>query len=133
MNREIDNGGQPYFLNGDPSKPKPISPPFPQGFFGPNLNPKTGKVFRGGKGELYEGGLRIPMMVWGPRKIKSGQKSDFLWYFPDVMPTLAELAGTKLPKNVDGISIVPTLFGTERAGRTQKKHKYLYFWRLIFR
>ena len=53
--------------------------------------------------------------------------SDFLWYFPDVMPTLAELAGTKLPVNVDGISIVPTLFGAGRAGRTQKRHKYLYW------
>jgi len=122
-----DNGGQPYFMNGDPSKPKPESPPFPHGFFGPNLNPITGEVFRGGKRELYEGGLRIPMMVWGPGKIKSGHESDFLWYFPDVMPTLAELAGTKLPTDVDGISIVPTLFGSEKAGRTQEKHKYLYW------
>lgn len=122
-----DNGGQPYFLNGDPSKLKPESPPFPQGFFGPNLNPITGETFRGGKGELYEGGLRIPMVVWGPGKVKSGQVSDLLWYFPDVMPTLAELANTKPPENVDGISIVPTLLGTAKAGRAQEKHKYLYW------
>ena len=122
-----DNGGQPYFLNGDPSKPKPEFPPFPQGFFGPNLNPITGEIFRGGKRELYEGGLRIPMIVWGPGKVKSGQVSDHLWYLPDVMPTLAELVKTKMPVNVDGISIVPTLFGPEKAGRTQEKHKYLYW------
>jgi arylsulfatase A len=122
-----DNGGQPYFLNGDPSKPKPESPLFPNGFFGPNLNPKTGETFRGGKRELYEGGLRIPMIAWGPGKVKSGHVSDFLWYFPDVMPTLAEIAGTTSPTNVDGISIVPTLFGPEKAGRTQKQHEYLYW------
>jgi len=122
-----DNGGQPYFLNGDPSKPKPEFPPFPQGFFGPNLNPITCEIFRGGKRELYEGGLRIPMIVWGPGKVKSGQVSDHLWYLPDVMPTLAELVKTKMPVNVDGISIVPTLFGPEKAGRTQEKHKYLYW------
>ncbi|MFC2142163.1 arylsulfatase [Acidobacteriota bacterium] len=122
-----DNGGQPYFLNGDPSKPKPDSPPFPHGFFGPNLNPSTGEVFRGGKRELYEGGLRIPMIVWGPGKVSPGQVSDHLWYLPDVMPTLAELAQTKPPENVDGISIVPTLFGPEKTGRTQENHKYLYW------
>jgi len=82
-----DNGGQPYFLNGDPSKPRPKEPPYPHGFFGPNLNPQTGVRFRGGKGNLYEGGLRIPMIVRWPGKIKPGRVSDHLWYFPDVMPT----------------------------------------------
>jgi arylsulfatase A-like enzyme len=122
-----DNGGQPYFLNGDPSKPKPASPPFPHGFFGPNLNPITGGVFRGGKRELYEGGLRIPMIAWGPGRVRSGRVSDHVWYLPDVMPTLAEMAGAKLPKGVDGISIVPELFGPEKAGRAQEEHEYLYW------
>lgn len=122
-----DNGGQPYFLNGDPSKPEPEHPPFPHGFFGPNLNPITGEIFRGGKRELYEGGLRIPMVVWGPGKVKAGDVTDHLCYLPDMMPTLVELAKTKKPVNVDGISIVPTLFGPEKAGRTQEKHKYLYW------
>lgn len=122
-----DNGGQPYFLNGDPTKPKPETPPFPQGFFGPNLNPITGEIFRGGKGELYEGGLRIPMIAWGPGRVRSGHVSDHLWYLPDVMPTLAELANTKPPAGVDGISIVPTLFGPQNSGRTQDKHTHLYW------
>jgi len=122
-----DNGGQPYFLNGDPLKPKPQTPPFPHGFFGPNINPVTGEVFRGGKRELYEGGLRIPMIAWGPDKVKSGHVSDHLWYFPDVMPTIAEIAKAKLPENTDGISIVPTLFGQEKVGRMQEKHEYLYW------
>ncbi len=122
-----DNGGQPYFLNGDPSKPKPEAPPFPNGFFAPNLNPITGEIFRGGKRELYEGGLRIPMIAWGPGKVRSGHVSDHLWYLPDVMPTLAEIAKVESPENVDGISIVPTLFGTEKTGRTQENHNYLYW------
>lgn len=122
-----DNGGQDYFKNGDPTKPKPAQPIFPGGFFGPNTNPVTGKRFRGGKRNLYEGGLRIPMIVRWPGKIKPGQVSDFLWYFPDVMPTLAELADTNPPKQIDGISIVPTMLGEKKAGRKQRKHDYLYW------
>jgi len=122
-----DNGGPPYFANGDPTKPRPKAPPYPAGFFGPNLNPRTGRRFRGGKGNLYEGGLRIPMIVCWPGKIKPGVVSDHLWYFPDVMPTLAELAGTKSPDNIDGISIVPILLGEDVVGRKQKKHEFLYW------
>jgi len=79
----------------------------------------------GHKRSMYEGGIRVPMIVRWPGKIKPGQVSDLPWYFPDVMPTLAELAGVshELPKNIDGISVVPTLLGRDK----QKKHEYL-FW-----
>jgi len=107
-----DNGGNAVFK----------SSTHPNGFFSPN-----GGVFRGNKGNLYEGGLRIPMLVRWPGKIKVGVVSDFLWYFPDVMPTLAELAGVKPPDNIDGISIVPTLLGENVVGRKQKNHKFLYW------
>jgi arylsulfatase A-like enzyme len=83
--------------------------------------------FRGRKGNLYEGGLRIPMIVRWPGKIKAGVVSDLLWYFPDVMPTLAELARLEPPDNIDGISIIPTLLGERAAGRRQKNHQYLYW------
>jgi len=122
-----DNGGQPYFRWGDPSKPRPKEPPYPDGFFGPNLNPRTHLRFRGGKGNLYEGGLRIPMIVRWPGRIKPGRISDHLWYFPDVLPTLAELAGVQPPGDIDGISIVPTLLGEEAAGRRQQQHRFLYW------
>lgn len=122
-----DNGGPPYFANGDPTKPRPDEPPYPDGFFGPNLNPRTGQRFRGGKGNLYEGGLRIPMIVHWPGKIKAGTVSDHIWYFPDVMPTLAELAGVEPPDNIDGISVLPTLLGEEVVGRRQAKHEFLYW------
>ena len=84
---------------------------------------------RGNKGGLYEGGLRVPLIVRWPGKIEPGSLSDHLCYFPDVMPTLAELAGATeyLPPKVDGISIVPTLIGEKAAGRKQKEHEYLYW------
>ena len=122
-----DNGGPTYFANGDPTKPRRKEPPYPHGFFGPNLNPRTGQRFRGGKGNLYEGGLRIPMIVRWPGRIKAGVVSDHLWYFPDVMPTLAELAGVEPPDNIDGISIIPTLLGERAARRKQSKHEFLYW------
>jgi len=112
-----DNGGNDYFRDKD----------HPRGFHGPNVNPKTGVAFRGQKGNLYEGGLRIPMIVAWPGHIEPGRTSDLLWYFPDVLPTLAELAGAKPPDDVDGISIVPELLGEKAAGRPQKQHEYLYW------
>lgn len=112
-----DNGGNDYFASDD----------HPRGFHAPNVNPVTGVEFRGHKGNLYEGGLRVPMIVRWPGKIQPGRVSDLLWYFPDVMPTIAELTGTKAPDDIDGISIVPELIGEEAAGHPQAEHKYLYW------
>ena len=113
------------FLSGDNGgNQKPFSSEkYPRGFFGPNVNPKTGEYFRGGKGNLYEGGLRIAYMVRWPGKIESGTVSDHLGYFPDVMPTLAELTGAEMPKSIDGISFAPTLLGSGK----QQEHPYLYW------
>lgn len=82
--------------------------------------------YRGAKTNFYEGGIREPTIVRWPGKIKAGSTSDFLGYFPDVMPTLAGLAGAadKLPANLDGISFVPTLLGQSER---QKQHDYLYW------
>ena len=67
------------------------------------------------------------MMARWPGKIEPGRVSEFLWYFPDVLPTLAELAGVKAPSDIDGLSIVPELFGEKAAGRPQEKHEFLYW------
>ena len=112
-----DNGGQDRFK----------SKKHPRGFFGPNVNPKTGVAFRGGKGNLYEGGLRIPFIVRWPGRIAENQVSDLLCYQADVFPTLAELAGASVPKEVDGLSILPTIVGEEAVGRTQEEHEFLYW------
>ena len=108
-----DNGGQDRFR----SKKRP------RGFFGPNVNPKTGVEFRGGKGNLFEGGLRIPYLVRWPGRINSGQVNDLIFYQPDVLPTLAELTGAKAPNDIDGISILPTLLNQGQ----QEKHEMLYW------
>lgn len=112
-----DNGGADYFRDKEHAR----------GFHGANLDPATGKEFRGHKGNLYEGGLRIPMIVRWPGRIKPGRVSDLLWYFPDVLPTAAEIAGATPPKDIDGLSIIPELIGADAAGRVQSKHKYLYW------
>lgn len=112
-----DNGGNDYFKDKN----------HPRGFHGANVNPATGVEFRGTKGTLYDGGLRIPMTVRWPGTIQPGQVSDLLWYFPDVLPTVAELAGAKTPDDVDGMSILPELIGEEAAGRKQTSHEYLYW------
>ncbi|MCA9192492.1 MAG: sulfatase-like hydrolase/transferase [Planctomycetales bacterium] len=112
-----DNGGADYFA----------SPEFPRGFHSANKHPKTGVEFRGKKGNLYEGGLRVPMIAYWPGKIQPGRESDLLCYFPDILPTVAELAGATAPKDIDGISLVPELLGTEAAGRAQIEHEYLYW------
>jgi arylsulfatase A-like enzyme len=112
-----DNGGADRF----PSKQHP------RGFFGPNVNPKTGVEFRGGKGNLYEGGLRIPFIVRWPDKIKPGQVSDLLFNQVDILPTLAELTGVKAPADIDGLSILPTLLGQDAVGHEQQQHEFLYW------
>jgi arylsulfatase A-like enzyme len=108
-----DNGGQDRFK----------SDQHPRGYFGPNVNPRTGVEFRGGKGNLYEGGLRIPFLVRWPGKIDAGRVSDLLFYQPDVLPTLAALTGAKPPSDIDGISILPELLGRDE----QRRHEFLYW------
>ena len=57
------------------------------------------------------------MIVRWPGRVAPGGVSDLPWYFPDVMPTLTELAGATdtAPKDIDGISVVPTLLGDKAA------------------
>lgn len=78
--------------------------------------------FRGHKQNLYEGGIRVPMIVRWPGRVPAGRVSDFAWSFEDVLPTLAEIAGVRAPAGLDGVSVLPTLLG----GR-QKPHEYLYW------
>lgn len=76
---------------------------------------------RGIKRDLTEGGIRVPMIARWPGKVKPGV-SEFVWAHWDFLPTAAELAGAKAPEGIDGISVVPTLYGKE-----QKPHEYLYW------
>ena len=80
---------------------------------------------RGVKRDLYEGGVRVPLIVRYPNHIKAGSSSNHISAFWDIMPTLAEFTHIKLPANIqtDGISFFPTLLNNGK----QKKHEYLYW------
>ena len=83
---------------------------------------KSAEPFRGLKGSVYEGGIRVPLVVRWPGKVKPGTTSDYIGAFYDVMPTLAEIAGVEAPSGIDGISFVPTLTGH---ADKQKQHEFL--------
>ena len=72
---------------------------------------------------MYEGGLRAPFVARWPGKIKPGTTSKHISGFQDMLPTFAELAGAKVPKPTDGISMVATLLGRG----DQKPHEFLYW------
>lgn len=78
---------------------------------------------RGYKRDMYEGGIRTPMLVRWPGKIKSGSKTDFISAFWDVLPTLAEITGAKTLSGSDGISFLPALLGKNQ----KQQHDYLYW------
>jgi arylsulfatase len=74
------------------------------------------------KGSLYEGGIRVPMIVRWPGRIRAGAASEHAGANWDVMPTVAELTGTAAPGGIDGLSFAPELLG-----RSQKPHDFLYW------
>ena len=66
---------------------------------------------RGGKRDLWEGGIRMPLLVRWDGHIEPGSTSSFITDLADFLPTAAELAGVRGPVGIDGVSIVPTLTG----------------------
>jgi len=64
---------------------------------------------QGRKRDMYDGGLRTPMVVRWPGTIQADAVSDDIWYFADVLPTFAELAGASAPEGIDGVSVLPSL------------------------
>lgn len=112
-----DNGAADYFKSKE----------HPRGVHSGNRNPQTGLEYRGQKGNLYEGGVRIPFIAYWPGKISPGRVSEHLGYFPDILPTIAEVAGAQPPADIDGLSLLPELIGEKAAGHKQAQHEYLYW------
>jgi arylsulfatase len=83
---------------------------------------RSAGTLRGLKGSLYEGGIRVPFVASWPGRVPAGGTHDTRLYFPDVLPTLCELAGARVPDGVDGISFVPAL-----RGERQPAHPFLYW------
>ena len=79
---------------------------------------------RGEKRDLYEGGIRVPMIAHWEGRIEAGSETAHMSAFWDVLPTLGELTGAKVPDDIDGISFLPTLLGQSKK---QKEHDYLYW------
>lgn len=79
---------------------------------------------RGEKRDVYEGGIRAPMLAYWPSKIKAGSTTALPSAFWDVMATSAELIGQPVPEQCDGVSFLPTLLGNEKE---QKIAEYLYW------
>ncbi len=78
---------------------------------------------KGYKRDLYEGGIRVPMVAKWLGVIEAGSSTDHISAFWDLMPTLAEIVGADIPAAIDGISYLPTLKGAT----DQKQHDYLYW------
>ncbi len=81
-------------------------------------------MYRGYKRDLYEGGIRVPLIVSWPGHIRPGTETDFLCSFWDLMPTFDQLIHPKQKASgVDGISLLPLL----KNEKGQKTHDFLYF------
>jgi arylsulfatase A-like enzyme len=84
---------------------------------------QSGGTLRGIKRDLYEGGIRVPLIVRWPGKIKPGTVNDQPWAFWDFLPTAAALARAAVPEKLDGLSLLPTLRGLPQTNR----HEFLYW------
>ncbi|MEM6748862.1 MAG: arylsulfatase [Planctomycetota bacterium] len=77
---------------------------------------------RGGKGQTYEGGVRVPAFAVWPARIPAGSASDELLYIGDLYPTFGALAGADLGRfgdTLDGRNVVPTLAHGAPSGRDE--------------
>jgi arylsulfatase A-like enzyme len=66
---------------------------------------------RAGKGDMYEGGIRVPMCAVWPGRIEAGSRSDRVALTMDLFPTICEACGAGFDHEIDGRSILPTLLG----------------------
>lgn len=85
---------------------------------------RSNAPLRGGKRDLYEGGIRVPFVARWPKGIKPGRVSSHASAFWDFMPTICDLTGIPTPAGIQGISYAPTLRGEDDA---QRRHRALYW------
>ena len=98
--------------------------PHREGGNDPDFNDSNGPL-RGIKRDLYEGGIRVPLIArWPAGGTPAGETTDHIGAFWDFFPTFAELSGAPTLTGVDGISMAPVLTGNPSE---QKEHEYLYW------
>jgi arylsulfatase A-like enzyme len=78
--------------------------------------------YRGIKRDLYEGGIRVPMIARWTNTVPPRRTSEHVWAHWDILPTVAELAGARTPANIDGISMRRALIG-----QPQPTHEFFYW------
>ena len=83
---------------------------------------RSNGALRGEKSNVYEGGIRVPMIVRWTGRVKAGSASAYPWAFCDVMPTLLDLAGVPSPAGIDGLSVAAEFLGGKGPRRD-----YLYW------
>lgn len=93
-----------------------------EGGYNPKMLNSSGPL-RGGKRDLYEGGIRVPTLAHWPAGITKPGDSGHISAFWDFLPTACELAGIEAPAGLHGISFAPTLTGKGE----QRAHDFLYW------
>ena len=88
--------------------------------------PTNNAPLRKGKGWIYEGGIRVPFMVWWPRVVRPASRCSEVVCSVDLYPTILDMAGLarRPEQTVDGTSIVPLL---KQAGSLQRDAVFFYF------
>lgn len=94
---------------------------------GPHTPATNNAPFREGKGYLYEGGLRVPLLVRWPGVVKPASTSSVPVISYDLLPTIAEICGQETPPNVDGLSIRPLLQGATSLPRESLYWHYPHY------
>lgn len=74
---------------------------------------------RDGKGSMYEGGLRVPLIVRWPGRVPAGMTTDRIGLTMDLLPTICAAAGAKIEHAVEGKSLLPTFLGKEQPAETR--------------
>ncbi len=105
--------------------------------------PASNGPYRGGKGDLYEGGTRVPSLINWPGRIKPGTVVDQMMHVVDYYPTLARLAGASLSKSkpLDGLDMWPTISDGKSSPRDEVVYNVEMFrgavrrgdWKLVWR
>ena len=95
--------------------------PHKEGGIDPKFFDSNGPL-KGIKRDLYEGGIRVPMIARWPGQIQPASTSDHISAFWDVLPTIADVAEVKPPEGIDGTSMLPALLG-----KRQRKRRFLYW------
>jgi len=83
----------------------------------------SNEKYKGYKRDLYEGGIRVPMIARWPEKIEADRTTNHISAFWDVLPTVADLLEIEIQSDIDGISFLPTLLDNGE----QEDHAYLYW------